>query len=72
MNEALVEDAENNVDGGESSDDEHHLICKGILKGLRGALKGGMDGRGNTEFVLGCLNMQDSGAERGARREIEG
>ncbi len=31
-----------------------------------------MDRRGNTEFVLGGLNMQNGRAKRSARREIEG
>jgi len=36
MNEALVKDAENNVNGGKSGKNQNRLIGERILKGLRG------------------------------------
>jgi len=51
---------------------QNRLIGERILIGLGGALERGMDRRGNTEFVLGGLNMQNGRAKRSAGREIEG
>src|SRR5713226_6962335 len=66
MNEALVEDAKNDVDSSESGENQDLLI------GLRGALKSGVYGIGHAEFAPSLLNVLDSGTERSARRKIEG
>src|SRR3979490_2449892 len=72
MNEAFVEDAENDVDGSESGKNQNWLIGERILKGLGGALKRSVNGVGHAEFATSLLNVLDGRAKRSARREIEG
>src|SRR2546430_3340788 len=72
MNETLIEDAENDIDGGESGDDQDRLIGQRILKGLGSALKRSVNGIGHADFAASQLDVLDSGTERSARREIEG
>src|SRR5258708_11576341 len=71
MNEALVEDAENDVNGGESSKNQHRLMGERILKSLRGALKGGVNGIGHAEFAASLFDVLDRGTERSAGSKIE-
>src|SRR3981081_1939019 len=42
VNEAFVQDAEHDIDGAESGDEQNGLIRFGVLKGLGGTLKSGM------------------------------
>ena len=72
MNEALVEDTENDVNGGESGDDQDRLIGERGLKGLGRALERGVNGIGHPHVTASLLNVLDSGAERSTRRKIEG
>ncbi len=62
MNETLIKDAENDVNGGESGDDQNRLIGERILVGLSGTLKRGMDRRGNSEFAPGGFNVYNGWA----------
>ena len=52
MDEALVKNAENNVNGEQRRDDEHGLIGERVLKGLRGSLKRGVHARWDAQFAL--------------------
>src|SRR5260370_23177829 len=72
MNEALVKDAEDNVHGGESGKNQDWLIGERILKGLRCALKCGVNGIGHADFTASGLDVLDGRAKRSARCEIEG
>ena len=72
MDEALVKNSQNDVDGGERGDDQHFLVRERVLKGLRGALKRGVDGVRHLKFAAGRFNMIDGRAKRGAGSEVEG
>ena len=52
VNQALVQDAENDIDGDKRSEDEIRLIPQRILKCLRGSLEGRVDGRGHAQVAL--------------------
>ena len=72
MDQAFVEDAENDVDGDERGEDEIGLVLEGILEGLRGALEGGVDGGGHAHVGLRFLEGRDGVAEGNVGGEIEG
>ena len=72
VDEALVEDAEDDVDGDERREDEVGLVLERILKGLRGALEGRVDGGGHAHVALRFFEGGDGIAESDVGREIEG
>ena len=57
MDETFVEDAENDVDGGESGEDKHENGGLRILKRLRSTLKAAVDGGRHVELGLCFLNL---------------
>jgi len=72
MNVAFVKDAENDVDGSESSENQDGLIGERILKGLGGSLERSVDRGWDADFAAGLLDVLDGRTERSAGRKIEG
>ena len=72
MNVAFVKDAENDVDGSESSENQDGLIGERILKGLGGSLERSVDRGWDADFAAGLLDVIDGRTERSAGRKIEG
>ena len=72
MNEAFVEDAEDDVDGDECGEDEQGHVGEGVSKGSRGALEIGLQAGGHVEIGLNFGDGRDGVAERGAGSEVEG
>src|SRR5262249_38054201 len=64
MDEAFIQDAENNVDSGKGSENENQDGGLRILEGLRSALKAGMNGRGHVNLGLRFLDALYGIAER--------
>jgi hypothetical protein len=71
MHEALVQDAENDVDGEQRCRDEQRLGRERELELMCGALKGRLQGIGFADRGLGALNGFHRIAERIAWRKIE-
>ena len=71
MDEAFVQNAEHDVDGDESSEDEVRLVAERILKGLRGSLECSMDCARHTEFSLSLLKSGDGIAQSYVGSQIE-
>src|SRR5215467_11459218 len=71
MDEALIKNAKNDVNGSESRNDEHKLIGKRILKGLRGSLKRSVNRVGHFKFTPRSFDVLDCGTKRSAGRKIE-
>ena len=63
MNETLVQDSENNVNSENGGDEQNQDRRLRILKGLRGALKAGVDGRRHMKLRLNGLDFLDGVAE---------
>src|SRR5581483_3040460 len=60
---ALVKDAENDVHSAKSGDNEDQFRRLGVLEGLGGALKAGMNGGRHADFLLGLLDVRHGIAE---------
>ncbi len=71
MDVALVEDAQDDVDGDERGEDQDRLVGESGLKGLGGALERGSDGGGQRHLTFRRLDGGHGVAERDAGREIE-
>ena len=71
MDQAFVENAEHDVDGNESGEDQIGLVLKRFLKGLRGALEGGVNGGGHAHLGLCALERGDGIAKGNVGREVE-
>jgi len=71
MNEAFVENAENDVDSDEGGEDEDGLIRERILECGRSTLKFSLDAGRHIEVGLGGIDGVNGVAERGIGREIE-
>src|SRR6267143_2011487 len=71
MNVALVENAENDVDGNQGSQDQDGLIGQRLEEGRRGALERGLDAGWHVQFQLRAVDGVDRVAERGIGGQIE-
>src|SRR5437763_328650 len=71
MDEALIQNAKNNVDGGERRKDEDALIGQGVLKSLSGTLEYSVNGVGNVKFAASGFNVLDGRTEGGTGSKIE-
>ena len=71
MNVTFIEDAENDVDGSESGENQDGLIGERILKGLGGPLERSVDRGRDADFAAGLLDVLDSRTERSAGRKIK-
>ncbi len=71
MNEALVQNAQHDVDGTQCGDQQNRLIRFGILKGLRCALKCGVNTIGNAEPTTRLLNVLKRWIERSPGSQVE-
>src|SRR5207244_8053301 len=69
---ALVEDAENDVNSGESRDDQDEHGGLRVLKSLGSALKAAVNGGRHAQLLLELLNFYDGVAESEALAKIEG
>src|SRR5215471_4387676 len=72
MDETLIENAQDDVDGSKSRDDENKLVGQRVLKRLGSALKGGVNGVGNLEFEASGFNVLHGWAKGRSGGEIEG
>src|SRR5450631_2893472 len=72
MNEAFVEDAEDDVDRDHRGEKEQGLAGERGLERLRRALVGGLDADGQIEVLAGLVDGGDGVAHGGAGREVEG
>ena len=72
MDEALVKNAKNDVNGDERSQDEQRFVGEGTLEGGCSPLKITLDGRGHVQVRDSAFNPRDGSAEGGARSKIEG
>src|SRR5438309_66073 len=71
MDEALVQNPENDIDRAQSGCDQEWLIGERGLKGLRCAGKAGVDRGRHSGLQLGVVDFIYSVAESDARRQIE-
>src|SRR6266478_6823026 len=71
MNVALVQNAENDVDGYESSQDEDGFIGQGLEKSCRGPLEGGLNARRHVQFLLRGVDGVYGVAKRPVGSQIE-
>ena len=72
MDEALIEDAEHDVNGDEGGEDQEGLIGERVVEGSGGALEVGLERRREVHLLGQVVDLGDGGAERGVGREIEG
>src|SRR5215510_12649105 len=72
MDVALVEDAEDDVDGDQRSEDEQRLVGERGLEGLGRSLERGAEARRETETTGGGLDGGDGVAEGDPGGEVEG
>src|SRR5260221_6113832 len=68
---ALIENAENDVDGAERGDDQHQHRRLRVLVGLCGALKAAVNGGWQPQFALQRLNFYDRISKGETRAEVE-
>src|SRR5580704_1767025 len=68
----LVEDAQDDVNGGQGREDEVRLGGQRVLEGLRRALKAGMDGGGQADLALHFLNGGDSVSQGDIGGQVKG
>ena len=71
VNEALVQDAEYDVDGNERREDENWLIGKRVLECSGCSLEFSLNAGRQFRVGLGLINGFDSVAERDTGREVE-
>src|SRR5579859_6256665 len=71
VDEAFVKDAEDDINGDESGEDEHGLIGERILERSRGALKLSLNARRQIQIGFGGVDGIDGVAERGVGRQVE-
>ena len=71
MNQALIQNAQHDVDGDESGKDEVWLVLERILKGLRGALESGVNGGGHSHVALSLFERGYGIAQGDIGGEIE-
>src|SRR5919204_2137086 len=71
MNKALVENAQNEVDGKDRHGNQEKHVRGRILIRLSGALESGVNGVGYVKFAPGRFNMVDGRAQRGSGSEVE-
>src|SRR5207302_6122970 len=69
---ALVEHAENDIDGGERKQDQYGKGGERGLEGLRASLEAAVDAGGHANIEACALNGGSGLAEGDAGREIEG
>ena len=69
---AFVEDAEHDVDGTQSGEDQEQFVGERVLEGLGCASEAAVDGGGQAHVMAGLLNVVDRVAERHAWLEVEG
>jgi len=72
MDEALVQDAEHDVNGDQRGQNEIRLVLERVLEGLRGSLEAGVDGRGHAQLTLGFFQSCDGVAQGHVGRQVEG
>ena len=71
MNQAFIQNAEHDVDRDQRGQDQIGLVLERVLKGLRGALEGGVDGAGHAHVALGLFERGHRIAQGHVGREIE-
>src|ERR1700730_9858369 len=71
MDIALVQDSQDDIDGSKSGEDQQRLGRKGVLEGLRSALKRTVNRWWHSEGPLRRLNFFDGGSQGSAGLEIE-
>ncbi len=72
MHQAFVKDAEDDVDGEQSGENENGFGAEGLLVGLQGAGEEAVDGGGHAHALLHLADGEGGVAEGDAGSEIEG
>ena len=72
VDEALIENAEHDVDGDDRAENEKRLVGGGVLERLGGAVECRRDGLRHAELGLQAIDLLDAVAERHAVRQIVG
>ena len=72
MDEALIQDAEDDVNGNESGEDEQRHVGQRISEGCGGALEIGLQPRRHVHILLHFGDSRNCSAERGVGGQIEG
>src|SRR5580693_3010560 len=72
MDVALVQDSQNDIDGGERGENQQRLGGERVLEGLRSALKSAVNRRRHVEFALRRLNLFNGGPQGRSGRQVEG
>ena len=72
MDEALVQDAQDEIDHEHGGEEQHAQTLDGGLEGLRGALERGGEGGGHAELALEPADLLHRVAQRYSGLEIEG
>ena len=72
MDEALVENAQHDIDRDDGGQDQQQLIAQRRLEAEGRPLEGGKDGGGQADLRLRRLRRIDAGAQRDAGGEVEG
>ena len=72
MNVTFIEHAQNDVDGDQRGENQKRLVRQGNAKGLRGALKAGLDACRQAKTLPGIFYGLHRLAERSAGCQIEG
>ena len=71
MDQALIEDAQHDVDDQYRDHEQNRQPAERVLEGFDGAVEVGGDGGGQAHFAQHVLHLVGAIAERHARREIE-
>ena len=71
MNVAFIQNAQNDVDGHQRRQNQDRLVRERSLESLRGSLKGRLNTRRQSDFVLGQVHRFHRVAQRRIRRKVE-
>jgi len=71
VDQALVQNAEHDVNGNQRGEDEIGFVAERILKGLRGTLECPMDGTGHAHVALDFFKRGDRVAEGHVGRQVK-
>ena len=71
VNEALVENAEHDVDGDQRGQNQQRFIGERIVERCRGALEVGLQAGREVEILGHLVDVVDGRAQRGVRRQVE-
>ena len=71
MNEALVENAQHDVDGDQRGQNQQGFVGERVLEGCRGSLKIRLQAGREIQLFRHIVDVVDGRAQRGVGREVE-